>query len=231
MRILTLVIPGLVLLAACAATGTQPQDMSSAQHEAMARREDQNAAAHAAQYDPAAKVNRGRCGTTPLTGDICWSSIVNPTASHVKQAEEHRQLAAQHRGASRVLVEAEARACTGVSDLDRDMSPFAHREDIAKVEPSVAAPNGVPQKGGATVFFRAVPGLTVSSLQRIVDCHLARNAALGHDVPEMTYCPLVPKDVTARVTTIGSELAVEITSTDPTTVQEVLRRARALAAR
>ena len=39
----------------CAADpGTQPHDMSAAQHEAMANQEQQNAQAHEAQHDPAA---------------------------------------------------------------------------------------------------------------------------------------------------------------------------------
>lgn len=48
-------------------------------------------------------------------------------------------------------------------------------------------------------YFRPVPGLTKELFQRIVNCHLARNAVLGHDAPELAYCPLAPKGVTAEV--------------------------------
>lgn len=30
-------------------------------------------------------------------------------------------------------------------------------------------------------------------LERAISCHLARNAALGHEVPAMPDCPLVPR--------------------------------------
>jgi hypothetical protein len=81
---------------------------------------------------------------------------------------------------------------------------------------------------GASVTFRAVPGLTAEWLQRIVECHVARNNALGNNVPEMAYCPLVPKGVTAKVNSVGNGFAVEIRSDDPDTAKEVLRRAQAL---
>jgi hypothetical protein len=81
---------------------------------------------------------------------------------------------------------------------------------------------------GAVVVFRAVPGLTAEWLQRIVDCHVARNNALGNDMPEMSYCPLVPKGITAKVSSTGDGFAVTIESQDPNTAKEVLRRAQGL---
>ena len=84
---------------------------------------------------------------------------------------------------------------------------------------------------GAIVTFRAVPGMTAQWLQRVVDCHLARNAALGHDVPEMGYCPLVPKGVTAKASGTEAGFAVVIRADDSQTAQEVLKRARALTGR
>ena len=65
---------------------------------------------------------------------------------------------------------------------------------------------------GAIVEFRAVPGLTAEWLQRMVDCHIARNAALGHDVPEMPDCPLVPKGASAQVASTGAGFSVAIRS-------------------
>ena len=81
---------------------------------------------------------------------------------------------------------------------------------------------------GATITFRAVRGLTREWLQRLVDCHLARNAALGHDVPEMPECPLVPPGVTARVSSVGAGFAVEVRADTDEGAVEVLRRARSL---
>ncbi|HEY4121787.1 MAG TPA: hypothetical protein VGM56_28165 [Byssovorax sp.] len=62
------------------------------------------------------------------------------------------------------------------------------------------------------------------SLQRIVDCHLARNDALGHVVPWMLYCPLVPRDVTAMVTDEPQGLAIRVESPDPAAAREVKYR-------
>jgi hypothetical protein len=78
------------------------------------------------------------------------------------------------------------------------------------------------------VTIRAVPGLTAEWLQRVVDCHVARNAALGHVVPEMPYCPLVPKGVHATVSSVHGGFAVAIRADDGEGAQEVLRRAEAL---
>jgi hypothetical protein len=71
--------------------------------------------------------------------------------------------------------------------------------------------------------------MTAQWLQRLVDCHLARNAALGPDVPEMPYCPLVPKGVTATVTPTAAGFSVAVHADESDTASEVLRRARTLA--
>jgi hypothetical protein len=100
------------------------------------------------------------------------------------------------------------------------MSPFEHREDVIRIAP-------VPH--GALVVFRAVPTLTADVLQKIVDCHIARNAAVGNDMPEMPDCPLVPKNVTAHVEETRYGLfEVTITSEDDASAAEVLRRAKRL---
>jgi hypothetical protein len=180
MRSSLLAIASAVALTACVADpGTQPHDMSVAQHEAMAKGEDQSAAGHAAQFDPKASVEQKQCGSRWRGG--CWTSTVNPTAAHLADAERHRLLAAEHRAASQALRDAEARACVGLADADRDMSPFAHREDIASVQP-VTTKSGGGKSGpsgrmtGAVVALRAVPGMTAQWLQRVIDCHVARIA-------------------------------------------------------
>lgn len=228
-------IPG---LADCArqTPGANPHDMSAAQHEAMARQEHTEAESHSARYDPNADRTRSGCsGGGRAAVDACWTSTTNPTKEHLGHAEEHRRRAADHRGASQALRDAEARACVGIPVADRDESPFDHREDIASVEPLYSPLSGgknpTRRFEGATVTFRAVPGMTAQWLQRVIDCHLARNAALGHDVPEMAYCPLVPKGVTASATPTQAGFGVAIKSDDMDVAREVLRRAQALVAR
>ena len=225
-------------ISACASTpGADPHDMSAAHHEAMAANEDAEAKGHAEQHDPEAEVAVRRCSNHKgrLEDGACWTSITNPTAEHLAEAKKHQKMAADHRAASQALREAEAKACVGIADADRDMSPFDHREDIVRVEPlmakaPVAKGQGATSTAGATITFRAIPDMTAPWLQRIVDCHIARNASLGHDVPEMSYCPLVPKGVTAEVTAVDGGLTISVRSDDPASANEVLSRARALVA-
>ena len=232
LSISTPVIGALLLTASCATTtpGAHPHDMSASQHEAMASREERAATGHASQYDPSADRAVERCPSergTPLSP--CWTDVVNPTAEHAQQADAHRNAAAEHRAASQALRDAEERACAGIPEADRDMSPFEHRADIASVAPLSAKPE--TKTLGAVVTLRAVPGLTAEWLERDVKCHLARNAALGHVVPEMPDCPLVPRGVEASVTASASGFAVTIRAEDEATARDVLRRAEALAKR
>jgi hypothetical protein len=247
-RILTSVLCAGAL--GCATPGTRPHDMSTAEHEQAAAREDEAAKQHATRYDPASSEEQIRCKSLgPTAGSPalashgpCWKSRVNPTEEHERAAERHRQIAAEHRAASQALRAAEAQACVGIEPDDRDISPFDRCEDIVSVRPLTETsgggfnpPSGLgPQKApitrkvGAVVVFRAVPGMTAEGLQQLVDCHLARNAALGHVAPEMPECPLVPRGVEARVTSTGDGFAVSIRSDDPETAREILRRAERL---
>ena len=216
------------LVLGCAADpGTKPHDMSAAQHDAAANQEMQAASGHAEQHDPAATKQ-----STDCAGRGCWTSVSNPTAQHGDDAKRHRELAQKHRAASTALVDAEAHACVGLSEDDRDMSPFHHREDIESVSPlveEVKAGKGTTKKEvGTTIVFRAVPGLTAEWLQRVVDCHLARAAAVGHDMPEMPYCPLVPKGAKAKVTSVGNGFAVNVSADDAATIAEIKKRAETL---
>lgn len=238
MRTRTLILPIALSALSCATTpGSRPHEMSAAQHEAAAQQVDAAASGHASQYDPTATVTRQRC--VPVAGgarradvvvDPCWTSVTNPTDAHRREADEHRRHAADHRAGSAALREAEGRACAGIDPDDRDISPFEHTDDIAGVAPlRVPEASGwkVPRElmVGAVVTFRAVPGMTAEWLQRVVDCHLARNASLGHVVPEMPNCPLVPSGAIATVASTGNGFAVSIRSNHPATAKEILSRA------
>jgi hypothetical protein len=220
-------------IAGCASTlGAKPHDMSPTKHEQAAAQHEQAAVPHAAAYDPNAKETTETCAR-PYGG--CWTSETNPTAEHKANAESHRKMAADHRAAARALRDAEGRSCTGVSATDRDLSPFEHRQDIEGVVPYRAASSGAAlyhheptSVAGAVMSFRAAPGMTVEWLQRVVDCHLARNASMGFDMPEMSFCPLAVKGARAKVASTGSGFAVTVDSDDPRATQEILRRPQAL---
>ena len=80
---------------------------------------------------------------------------------------------------------------------------------------------------GAEIVFDARPGMTAEWLQRVVDCHLARNAAIGFDTAsaDMPYCPLAVRGARAQVTSVGDGFAVDVTADDPASVGEIVRRA------
>lgn len=217
---------------ACAADpGTRPHDMSAADHQAAAQSESSAAEAHADQQDPSATQKQPVCSGK----GGCWTSTSNPTAQHGDDAKQHRDLAAKHRAASTALADAEARSCAGVSAEDRDMSPFAHKEDIQSVSPltkeTKSGKGSNTKEVGVTVVFRAVEGLTAEWLQRVVDCHLARASSVGHDMAEMSYCPLVPKGAEATVTSAGNGFAVNISAKDQATVDEIKKRGAMLSSR
>lgn len=225
-------LPMIAVLPACATTGTKPHDMSAAEHQHAAEREEALAGEHAEQYDPTAEKTQ-ECDPAIEANGICWADRMNPTEEHKKEAEKHRELAAKHRAASQALLDAEAKACGGIAESDRDQSPFSHRSDIVSVKQLVEADTvGEKQKktrhAGATIVFRAVPGMTAEWLQRVVDCHLARNAALGHEVEHMAYCPLVPRGVEAKVRSVGNGFAVDVRSDDAATAEEIWKRAQQL---
>ena len=232
--ILSLVVFALSACGPKKTPGSDPHDMSEAQHEQAAAQEEALAASDAEQFDPNATVTDVECGgTNPRSARrICWTSTTNPTAEHLAAAAQHEKMAADHRAASQALVAAEERACAGIDEADRAMSPFDHTEDIASVTPLTehhSAGKATTQVTvGAAVTFRAVPGLTAEWLQRAVDCHIARNASLGNVVPEMPNCPLVPKGATAQVTSTGDGFSVAIRSDDPASAKDILARAQRL---
>jgi hypothetical protein len=231
---------GFVLVAGCAAStpGARPHDMSQAAHSEQAAAESTEADEHAGQYDADAKAKAEECRArlrtdTPTTGgQVCWTAVTNPTEEHLRVAAEHRKHAEAHRAASTALRDTEARACAGIDPDDRDISPFDRVEDIASVSPLTEETGTVktprPRTAGAVVIFRAVPGLTAEWLQREVDCHLARNASLGHVAEAMPNCPLVPKGASAKVESTGSGFKVTVRSDDDASAKEILERATRL---
>jgi hypothetical protein len=204
--------------------------MSAAQHEAMAKQEDSTAAAHEAQHDPTASKTTERCPRGE--SNPCWTSTSNPTEKHASEAESHKAMAAKHRAAAGALAQAESTACAGIDPVDRDISPFFHREDITSVTPLERTvkqgkqSTGVPS--GAAITFRAVPMLTSEWLQHEVNCHLARAAAVGFEMPEMSYCPLMLKGAKASVSSAGDTFVVQVVSDDPETATHIQSRAQAL---
>lgn len=224
-RSLALVV--LASLPACAAVIAPPApSMTVPEHEAAALREEALAEAQEARRDPEAKSPR-RCGGLTDGAHFppaCWRSRMSSDDERRRVAEAHRRAAADHRAAAENLRRIEARACAGLAAEDRDQSPFELRRDIERVQPLGSAAEVV----GATVVFKAAPGMTVEWLQRIIDCQVTRHAVLGRAQPDAATSPLAPPGVEAAVAAVAGGFAVTIRSEDPATSREILRRARAL---
>jgi hypothetical protein len=229
MRIsLSMAWPVALVFAGCASSqGTRPHDMSTAQHEAAAEREH----ATAEQHEKLSQTDKTGAQRDAQAGR--WMSVTNPTAQHKADAARHRELAMKHREGSQALRDAEASACVGIREGDRDTSPFYHREDItsvSQIDRAVQRGNvRAGQLAGGRAVFRAVPGLTAEWLQRVVNCHLARATATGNNMPEMPYCPLVLKDVKATVLSTGDGFAIDVTTADFADATEIWDRIHALA--
>jgi hypothetical protein len=217
---------------------TEPHSTGAEQHRAAAEREEKRLAQHEELYDARARESIQRCDASRAERapdePICWVETINPTAVHLQEVQEHRMRAVGHRKAARDLLDVEARSCAGLAAEDREMSPFSHGGDILGVNP-LEEPVGKSKTKrrivGATILFRPVPGLTVAVLQQLVDCHLARNAAIGYTeaAHEMEHCPLTERGATATVRQVSDGFAVDVRAVDPTAAQSIWRRAQQLA--
>lgn len=176
--------------------------------------------------------DRGVGEGTPCGEPVCWTSTSNPSLEQAEQLVELRSAAATVRSTARAMTDAEDRACAGLGQEERDVSPFYHRDDIVSARPvTEKARTGkgtIMRTAGSRVHFRAVPGLTVARLRLQVDCQIARAAAVGHSMPETSYCPLSLGGIEVEVFVMGNGFAVQITAEDARTVEEILRRVQAL---
>lgn len=197
------------IAASCASTQQQSQPLSADEHEAQAEHHQRLAEEHSGEHH------------------IGWTET--PTSS--EEAARYHAIAEEHRAASAALREAEARACVGIEEIDRDESPFVHRADILSVTElnERSGKQQVFRRKGVRIVLRSVPGLTAQWLQRLVDCRVAENAALGYDVPEFPHDPLAVPDVQTQVTPVRTGFAVDITHESPERAREIQERAQALA--
>jgi hypothetical protein len=210
------------LVSICAACASTPsaRHPSAAGDDAIARANEREAQEHLTSAETGLRTLQD-CGPQSNPVRMCWTPNDNFDRA---AAEKHMQEARHRRAESQALRDAQARACSGVAEADREVSPFAHVKDIVRVEPLANGPHVL----GAKVTFRPVSGLTKEGLQRIVDCHVAEADALGHNLPEETFCPLNPPNVKATVAATQEGFEVTITTDDSAAAKEVLRRAQAL---
>ncbi len=168
---------------------------------------------HEAQYDPAA---------TSLDGQDCVELCLqtNPTEEHRRAAAKLRREAAAHRRASMALRAAEQRSCAGIPDEVKDLSPFFYDHFILGAQ--------FEREDEVVVHFRAVEKSTTERLQDWVDCHLARNAALGYDNSHMPFCPLAVQGVSAEVRSTSAGFDIVLTASSNEAMRDVSDRVRDL---
>lgn len=153
------------------------------------------------------------------------------TATAKKQVKMHWQRATEHFAVARDLQMSELDACAGLSESEREMSPFAHRADIEGVDPlyeGFSLRQGGAKEVGAAVLLRPTAGMNTQTLQRIVDCHIAHHAVLGPDLPRESRCPLMLPGVVATVSSTAGVLAIAMRADKEETAHELSRRAAAL---
>jgi hypothetical protein len=164
----------------------------------------------------------------PPVPPIAWSAGTAPPAEEQRVAAL-REAARLDRAKSPLLVAAERAECQGLSDDDRDVSPFFHVRDVVDVEPLRAPAGTTPGRlEGAMVIFRRIEGLTAARLQRMTDCQSARDVALGYAAPEIQWCPLAVRGVVAHVEPDERGLRVLLSATGPDGAVETYGRAMAL---
>lgn len=204
---------GLMFAACHAKAGTHPEDMSAAEHDKAAAEAEAEAVEEEAQYDPNTVIFDGsNCS------EFCFRA--NPTEIHLQEANRLRREAAAHRDASHDLQVAEERACGDIPELHRDFSPFYHVDHITGAE--------LEGDGPIVVHFDAIPKTTAEGLQRLVDCHVARNAVLGYDIESMGFCPLAVEGVEATVEATDGGFDIELKPGSDEARAEVRARVEAL---
>lgn len=160
---------------------------------------------------------------------IAWAARIAPTPLQTTQLEALRDAARSHRIASPAVRAAEGTACAGLGDDDRDVTPFFYRDDVIDVQPLRGHDGALPGRlEGAAVTFRRVEGLSPERMQRLVDCQIARDAALEYRVPEVGWCPLAVAGTLARVAVSESGLEVRIVAANADAATETYVRAVAL---
>lgn len=190
--------------AACASSGTRPEDMSAEQHRVHAEQERAAAAAAAAQYNPTATRTRNIAGDPT---DFQYTiEVYNPTLSYKDAAERHQREAAQHAAAAATLENFEDGQCKELPPEVRAECPL-----LGQIRAATDIPGGV--------MVTLSPGVPADAFIAHVQCHLAFAHTAGHD--GMDACPLFIHGVQA---TAGEGRTVRFTVDAAALVPELRRR-------
>jgi hypothetical protein len=190
------------LIVACSAPGVRIDENTEEGHKAEAAKERQEAVAEQAKYDPKAETVRevGPSGPAGTEGGAGVLITVNPTATHLAEAEAHRKHAKEHEAAAVALEKFQDQACTTVPVADRVSCPMLY-SDVR-----TTLPNGVRLYTGST----RLPEVLAS-----IRCQLAFARAHGYTDPSL--CPFAQKGVVA--TPSEDRSGIDLTTPDADAVR------------
>lgn len=203
--------------------GTQPEDLSAAEHRRRAAEHEGRADGHHGQVDPSAAVSNPRAFSFPVVPNINAESTdvaeiapnppasYNPTTTHGDDAREELTHARDHLRAAMALEAFADEACRGVPQEARDESPLLGR--VRAVE---------PLDEGVRLTF--VAGVDMDALMAAVRCHQAAARERGYG--GAPHCPLYLKGV--DVIPEPSAAAVRLLTSDEATAKALQRRSRHL---
>ena len=191
-----------VSLSACGGTSPQVEEATEEKHLAEASQERKEARIDKAQYDPNAERltqigSAGAAGTEGASGILV---TVNPTASHLADAEAHARHARQHVEAAIKLEKFEDAACVGIPPSERLSCPTLLSDAMVTLVNGVRLHTGPKRLPQVLAFMR---------------CHLAFDHAHGYT--DESLCPFAIKGVVANPA--ADQTGVELTSTDPAAVR------------
>lgn len=139
------------------------------------------------------------------------------------------KVAVEHRAAATKLQSAEDLACAGLTPEERAPGFFGAATVIG-VEP-LYNDDLAPYLVGAEIALRAGRGDNRPWLERVIACHIARAAALGHDLGVLPNCPFAPRGVKAEIRQVPGEYVITLRTKDGEAAKEVWKRAHHLAQR
>lgn len=220
-------------LAACAAPGTRPDDMSAAEHREQANKHARRGEQHGALYDP--RRSEQRDVWHPDVGEagagFFSKEVYNPTAVHEQHAEEHGAHAEEHLAAARELESFETEQCARFPKETRAVCPLLGGivavEDLeVRPPPPPVRPKGVPAqrawRRGVRIEF--APGTNLDAVVAHMRCHVAFARARAGE--GMHACPLYLDPRSLRVRRGVEAGTVELTTTDPALLDELRHRTR-----
>jgi hypothetical protein len=117
-------------------------------------------------------------------------------------------------------------ACAGVSNEEAAGGITRFTVERAEPETRQVSQKELPALVGARLYVRPTEKLTPEWLSRVLSCHMTKRMPC----PSNESCPLEVGKVEVDVSSAGTAFVVLVTSSDPASAREVLRRGKALAA-